>query len=57
MSDELVAASSNGEGGTITKLLQEGVSVNSKDGRGDTGLHVSAMEGHDDIVNLLTIVI
>ena len=49
---ELLAASTAGDGDTITRLLQVGVSVTSKDGDGDTGLHLSAREGHDDIVKL-----
>ena len=52
MSDVLVAASTAGDGDTVTRLLQEGVSVNSKQRNGHTGLHKSAQEGHDDIVNL-----
>ena len=49
MSDELLAASSAGEGDTVTKLLQQGVNVNSKQENGMTGLHESAKQGHDDI--------
>ena len=52
MSDELVAASTAGDGDTVTWLLQEGVYVNIKDRYGTTGLHVSAKQGHDDIVKL-----
>ena len=52
MSDELLAASAAGDGDTVTKLLQEGVSVNSRDEMGFTGLHVGAQEGHDDIVKI-----
>ncbi len=49
---ELLAASTAGDGDTITKLLQEEVSVLSEQSNGNTGLHLSAGEGHDDIVNL-----
>ena len=53
MSDELLAASTAGHGDTVTRLLQEGVSVNSKKRNGNTtGLHISAGEGHEDIVKL-----
>ena len=52
MSDELLAASDAGDGDTVTRLLQQGVSVNSQDEFGETGLHVSAEQGHDDIVKL-----
>ena len=52
MSDELIAASTAGDGDTVTRLLQEGVSVNSKQWNGNTGLHVSAYHGHDDIVKI-----
>ena len=44
MSDVLVAASTAGDGDTVTRLLQEGVSVNSKKRNGNmTGLHISAI--------------
>ena len=52
MSDELLAASTAGETDTVTKLLQQGVNVNSKQENGMTGLHESAKQGHDDIVKL-----
>ena len=52
MSDKLLAASIAGEGDTVTKLLQQGVSVNSKRVDGHTGLHLSIIDGHDDIVKI-----
>ena len=52
MSDKLLAASIAGDGDTVTKLLQEGVSVNSKAENGNTGLLLSASRGHEDIVKL-----
>ena len=50
--DELLAASSTGDGDTVTRLLQEGVSVTSKDSGGDTGLHFSCEKGHEDVVKI-----
>ena len=50
MSNELLTASTAGDGETVTRLLQKGVSVLSKDGNGFTGLHLSVQNGHDEIV-------
>ena len=52
MFNELVAASNAGDAEKITSLLQQGARVLSKNSCGDTGLHVSSEQGHDDIVKL-----
>ena len=51
-SEKLLAASVAGVVDTVTSLLQQGVSVLSKQRNGNTGLHLSARQGHDDIVKL-----
>ena len=52
LQNELLTASTNGEGKTVTRLLQQGVSVLSKNKGGDSGLHIGAQHGHDDIVKI-----
>ena len=52
VSNELLAASVAGDDETITRLLQQGASVLSEDVNGDTGLHVSAQHGHDNIAKV-----
>ena len=52
LSDELLAASTDGDEENVTRLLQQGASVFCKDRNGKTGLHISAHHGHDDIVKL-----
>jgi len=48
----LIAASTAGEVESVNSLMQQGASVHSKDGVGNTGLHESAKHGHDDIVKI-----
>ena len=52
MSDELLSASKTGDGDTVTRLLKQGVSVNSQDENGDTGLHLSCEKGHEEVVKI-----
>ena len=52
MSDALLVASTAGDVETVASLLQQGVSVLSKQRNGHTRLHKSAQEGHDAIVKL-----
>ena len=37
---------------SVTSLMQQGASIHSKDRYGRTGLHWSALHGHDDIVKI-----
>ena len=52
LSDELLAASTDGDEENVTRLLQQGASILSKDGSGDTGLHLSCENGHENIVKI-----
>ena len=52
LKNELLAASSNGDGETVTRVLQEGVSVLSKIGGGNTGLHLCSQKGHEKVVKI-----
>ena len=51
-SDKLLEASTSGDVEAVTRLLQQGASVLSKQRNGNTGLHLSARQGHDNIVKL-----
>jgi len=42
-----------GARGAVEKLLEIGTHVDGRDKNGNTALHASASEGHDDIVKLL----
>ena len=52
VSDELLEASTAGDEETVTRLLQQGVSVLSENENGLTGLHLSCGEGHEKIVKI-----
>ena len=52
LNTNLLSASTAGDVAIVTSLLQQGASVVSEDDYGDTGLHQSAMHGHDDILKI-----
>ena len=47
---KLVAAAESGDNESVTRLLQEGAEITSRDSKGNTGLHISALTGHKDVM-------
>ena len=47
---KLVEAADSGDNESVTRLLQEGAEITSRDSDGDTGLHLSARNGHMDVL-------
>ena len=47
-----MSACTDGEGDTVTRLLQEGVSVLSMNEDGDTGLHLCCEKGHEEVAKI-----
>ena len=48
--EELLSAAMSGEIDSVIKLLDEGAEITSKDSNGDTGLHLSAEQGHHTVL-------
>lgn len=51
--EDLFDAASNGDVGTISRLLQEGININVANGQRETALHMAAARGHYSAVIFL----
>jgi len=51
--EDLIAAATRGDLGAVLALLDKGVDVNAKDGKGQTALYFAALHGHKDVAALL----
>jgi len=52
-SQQLLDACSNGDNTIVTRLLQEGIDINTRDDKGKTSLHYAASTGNLELVQIL----
>ena len=50
LNKQLLEAAESGDHERVLRLLGEGAEISSRHSNGDTGLHISAVKGHDKVM-------